>query len=63
MFLQHWQVQWHQCLPPAQPPAVAETEETEPSEVGSGSSGETFQIEPDMQWESPARMLMAEKGL
>ncbi|KAI7809797.1 putative serine/threonine-protein kinase pim-1-like, partial [Triplophysa rosa] len=45
-----------------QPPAVAETEETEPSEVGSGSSGETFQIKPDMQWKSPARMLMAEKG-
>ncbi|KAI7801007.1 putative protein NLRC3 [Triplophysa rosa] len=35
-----------------QPPAVADTEETEPSEVGSGSSGETFQIEPDMHWKS-----------
>ncbi|KAI7789546.1 hypothetical protein IRJ41_009688 [Triplophysa rosa] len=46
-----------------QPPAVADTEETEPSEVGSGSSGETFQIEPDMHWKSQARMLMAENGL
>ncbi|KAA0712515.1 hypothetical protein E1301_Tti019089 [Triplophysa tibetana] len=44
-------------------PAVAETEETEPSEVGSDSSGETFQIEPNMQWKNQARKLMAEKGL